>query len=801
LNTKFLVLTAPCLACVALIAPALNAAPLTCSLDRYKAAPGLAAAVAGDALTITWEGENRRELRLRLTLEAGTPTIQELAIKSPGAAWVTLVSHATPDFRVVSGLRRITNQQLDPLAGVGVEITQAVVDREKWEAFWDAPLNIPGGESAHNNTTPPQRGVLNQPGLPRKPDEIKRAAAVFHSQGCEVETNGARLEVSFPGVQLGVFSGRLQYTVYKGTNLIRQEVVAKTEEPSVAYKYDAGLKGVAIEPASKLAWRDLTNLWQEYRFGSPENSAPVTLKTSNRLLAAEVPGGSIAAFPPPHNFFWARETSYNLGYNWYRKDSASTFSFGVRQAEREESVADEGRGAEDRSQNFALRSARPGTWQRMPVYFYVSAEPATHAIDSALAFTRNDRFKAVPGYQVMATHFHMGLLARARRAGGLDARVADLEVMKAAGITIVAPIDGGGGFVPSAPGMPPGVDDLKWFKWSRGLGAVPNVKIETEGEEGGGGRGGRGGSDPLKNQADYYETAKRQSDHNFIVMPNAEILRGEVSRSLGGHSDILVSHPVFWTQTRTEGQPLVEENPKYGKIYHLGNTTDMMEMTHRENMLIFMPHPRSKGSAGFPDAIKDTPHFLDSNYRGIGFRWGMGLDGSEQRLCDYRCLPLLDDMNNWVADKPTPPKFIHAISEIYQQGYGDDIYANNPVNYVKIGPLPAPGEYAPIINAMSRGDYFVSSGEVLIPSYTVEGTGSHRTIVAEVQWTFPLEFVEVVWGDGQHTDRQIISATNLPPLGSHKFQIPFAADGKKWVRFAAWDSAGNGAMVQPIKLP
>jgi hypothetical protein len=72
--------------------------------------------------------------------------------------------------------------------------------------------------------------------------------------------------------------------------------------------------------------------------------------------------------------------------------------------------------------------------------------------------------------------------------------------------------------------------------------------------------------------------------------------------------------------------------------------------------------------------------------------------------------------------------------------------------------------------------------------------------VADVQWTFPLEFIEVVWGDGQHTDRQIISATGLPPFGSHRFQIPFSADGKKWVRFAAWDSAGNGAMVQPVKL-
>ena len=69
-----------------------------------------------------------------------------------------------------------------------------------------------------------------------------------------------------------------------------------------------------------------------------------------------------------------------------------------------------------------------------------------------------------------------------------------------------------------------------------------------------------------------------------------------------------------------------------------------------------------------------------------------------------------------------------------------------------------------------------------------------------MEWTFPLDFVEVVWGDGQKTDRQIISTTDLPPMGKHQFKIPFNAAGKKWVRFAAWDSAGNGAMVQPIKL-
>src|SRR6266545_2538699 len=65
---------------------------------------------------------------------------------------------------------------------------------------------------------------------------------------------------------------------------------------------------------------------------------------------------------------------------------------------------------------------------------------------------------------------------------------------------------------------------------------------------------------------------------------------------------------------------------------------------------------------------------------------------------------------------------------------------------------------------------------------------------------FPLDFVEVVWGNGKETGRQIISTTEMPAFGKHHFEIPFDATGKKCVRFAAWDAAGNGALVQPVKL-
>ena len=48
---------------------------------------------------------------------------------------------------------------------------------------------------------------------------------------------------------MGVFSGGLRFTVYRGTNLLRLEAVAKTDEPSVAYIYRGGLKGFSPEHA------------------------------------------------------------------------------------------------------------------------------------------------------------------------------------------------------------------------------------------------------------------------------------------------------------------------------------------------------------------------------------------------------------------------------------------------------------------------------------------------------------------------------------------------------------------------
>jgi hypothetical protein len=47
---------------------------------------------------------------------------------------------------------------------------------------------------------------------------------------------------------------------------------------------------------------------------------------------------------------------------------------------------------------------------------------------------------------------------------------------------------------------------------------------------------------------------------------------------------------------------------------------------------------------------------------------------------------------------------------------------------------------------------------------------------------------------------EIISVTSLAPFSTHRYSISFDATGKKWMRFAAWDSTVNGAFTRPLHL-
>src|SRR6185369_15471934 len=210
----------------------------------------------------------------------------------------------------------------------------------------------------------------------------------------------------------------------------RQEAIAQTSEPSVAYKYVAGLKGLAIGNDTRVVWRDVARAWQHYGLGGSPNADPVALRVRNRLGIVESGGGSLAFFPPSHKFFFAREIETNLGFVSYRKDSESSFAIGARQADSEEAYRPYGVSdavwkrrvdqARHHLNNFALYNAPPGTRQRMAVYYYLSPEPARAAHEAVMAFTHGDQFKPLPGFQVLTSHFHFHFNEQLSDAGTID---------------------------------------------------------------------------------------------------------------------------------------------------------------------------------------------------------------------------------------------------------------------------------------------------------------------------------------------------------------------------------------------
>ena len=69
---------------------------------------------------------------------------------------------------------------------------------------------------------------------------------------------------------------------------------------------------------------------------------------------------------------------------------------------------------------------------------------------------------------------------------------------------------------------------------------------------------------------------------------------------------MIFPRPVYWTHPRQAGQPAVEQTPEYGRVYHVGSEAEELEMLRAEQGLMWQAHPRTKGSAGYPDAVREV---------------------------------------------------------------------------------------------------------------------------------------------------------------------------------------------------
>ena len=81
-----------------------------------------------------------------------------------------------------------------------------------------------------------------------------------------------------------------------------------------------------------------------------------------------------------------------------------------------------------------------------------------------------------------------------------------------------------------------------------------------------------------------------------------------------------------------------------------------------------------------------------------------------------------------------------------------------------------------MLDSLRAGRFFVTTGEVLIPEFTVNGQPSGSTVAAEARaskptsrradWTFPLRFAELISGDGSHVFRERIDLSDTGPFDS-----------------------------------
>jgi hypothetical protein len=253
---------------------------------------------------------------------------------------------------------------------------------------------------------------------------------------------------------------------------------------------------------------------------------------------------------------------------------------------------------------------------------------------------------------------------------------------------------------------------------------------------------------------------------------------------------------------RNADEPFVEQHPKYGKLYRVGSKTDMIQLLEAESGLAWTAHARIKSSNWTPDAYKTESFFRSRFWLGAAWK-AMPADPGYERLGD-RVLELLDDMNNWGAHKQVLGEV-----DVFKLNHTHELYGHMNINYVRTDSLPKFADgWGSLVNAVRDGKFFVTSGEVLLHQFSVDGKLSGETIKnadlseaqvkVEIDWTFPMNYIEVVSGDGQAVYRDRIKFTHLGAFGHESRSISIDLTGRTWVRVEAWDIAGNGAFSQPV---
>jgi hypothetical protein len=149
--------------------------------------------------------------------------------------------------------------------------------------------------------------------------------------------------------------------------------------------------------------------------------------------------------------------------------------------------------------------------------------------------------------------------------------------------------------------------------------------------------------------------------------------------------------------------------------------------------------------------------------------------------------------------------------DVFKLDHTHELYGHMNINYVQLDRVPRFDDgWQSVMDALRNGQFFVTTGEPLIPRFTVGGKSSGENLSlsetpqpkleANLAWTFPLSFAEVISGDGQRVYRERIDLPHTEAFGKQTLAIEPKLAGRRWVRFEVWDVAANGAFTQPIWL-
>lgn len=571
---------------------------------------------------------------------------------------------------------------------------------------------------------------------PSHPEGIRSFAGDFTLAAARAQTIGDRLELSFDGLRMGIFEGTVRYLIFPGSRLIEQVAVLSTKEPDTAYFYDAGLRmtvaadrRVGGNMETQVFYYDPAGDWKSELSDGPERH-PAAVRY--RSLAARTGAGSLAVFPAPHQYFFPRDFTTNMSYLWHSSWKGMV-SLGIRQL------------PDDATPYYPWSNAPPGTAQHMSLFLMLGAGDPHATVDDVLRLTHADRYPASPGYITFAPHWHYAYTVQAMEKGNTW--------------------------------TPP----FKTALEAMGVNAAMIMDFHGDGHP------ADTGQTRLAELQAYYAACRAQSGPGFLLIPGEE-----ANVYFGGHWALAFPKPVYWHMSRKSSQPFREQDRKYGTVYNVADAKELLDVVRAENAFVYQTHPRTKGSMGYPDKIRESAHFLDSHWFGAGWK-ALPSDLSSPRLGE-RAFKLLDDMSNWGLRKQLMGEV-----DVFQIDARHELYAHMNVNYVKLPALPSFDQYGQLLDALRRGDFFMSTGEVLLPELSITaGPGGSIQVRARIQHTFPLEMAEIVWGDGAETGRKIIPLNKTRPFGDFTFSAETTAANWKWARLAVWDVAANGAFGNPI---